>query len=329
MSKNNVILKAVIIGLLTISAHAETSEPLAKRVTVKPVSAFLFRPAYSIAAQTVALNAGTVSAQLAAPVAEIPVRVGDRVAKNQVLVTLDCRDARLSYTSAQARLTLSRKELARAQALKASKAITEQLLNQTENELNQAQVAVRQAALQVERCEIKAPYAAIVMERQTAVGAQVAPGSPVIRLTGTTDLEVSATLPPQTAAQLQTVDDWVFRFQQNDYPLHLRTLIPVVEPTTGQQNARFDFAQTPSLPGSTGRIVGHAAQLYLPADLLQEHQGQIGIFVVHENTARFLALPDAQIGRPARAPALGPNIRVVLDGRYRITEGDLVEVVTP
>jgi hypothetical protein len=75
--------------------------------------------------------------------------------------------------------------------------------------------------------------------------------------------------------------------------------------------------------GTPGRLVWTGARNLLGADLLVRRDGTLGVFLVDAGTARFVALPDAEEGRPA-AVDLPATSRLVIEGRQRLAEGAAV-----
>ncbi len=76
-------------------------------------------------------------------------------------------------------------------------------------------------------------------------------------------------------------------------------------------------------PGRSGRLRWQSAAAHLPAEALVRRQGQLGVFVVQQQVARFHALHSAQEGQ-AVAVDLPPETIVVTQGQQRLQDGDAV-----
>ena len=64
----------------------------------------------------------------------------------------------------------------------------------------------------------------------------------------------------------------------------------------------------------------------MPGRVLVRRDGALGLFIVTDNKASFVSLPDAQAGR-ANAVSLAPDARIVIDGQYGLRDGQPVSVL--
>ena len=297
-------------------------------VTTKTLAEIQIFPHHSAPATVISLNESLISAQLSARITQVAVRVGDTVKKNQLLVKLDCRDAKLIRQSNAARKQLAEKELARGNKLKLSSSIALSNLNQRQTELVQAQVAHQQANLQVERCSLKSPYHGVITERIAAVGSLAAPGSPMIRLVDIGRLELKASLSDHVTHSLMSATTLMFTAGGEKYPIKLRTVMPMLDPQSNNRSAHFDFIKSKPLTGTSGRIDWHENAHHIPATIIVERQGQLGIFVDKANIAKFVPLTNAQTGQDV-ATSLPAETQVIIDGRFGLKADDPIRVTNP
>ncbi len=338
---------SAIVGQLSISVALTTLLLLqptgawsseAVQVTARPAGELLFHPERSAPAEVVPLNDPRLSAEINARVLEIPVRVGDRVVAGDLLVRLDCRDYASRVEAQQAtrraldsRLGLARTQLKRGRNLKKRSNISNEEVDTRETEVLalEAELAAQkeaeeQARLNIERCRIKAPFAAVVSERLASVGALAAPGTPLVRLVQLDEAEVSTRVRPLEAdegAEAKTVH---FSYLGRRYPLQVLRALPVVDPRTRTIEVRLGFTAEAAPPGASGRIHWRSASTYLPADLLVRREGQLGVFVLNDNHAHFLPLPEALEGQPARSD-LPDETRIIVQGRHSLQDGTAVQ----
>lgn len=313
-------LQALAFLFLPLTAGAQTE---ATRVTVKPLAEVWIHPQQSAPATVLSLNRSRLSAQLDARIEAIPVRVGERVARGETLVRLDCRDYRLAAARAGARHELARQQFARARSLHAQANVSEELLDQRRAEHAEAEADLRQARLAVERCALRAPFDGVVLARLAAEGDLAAPGTPLVEFLDSRRLEVSAQVPMDAVAGLARADQVWFQSGGRRHPLRLRAMTPALDPAARNREVRYEFMRRRPLPGSAGRLVWQAPQAHVPADLLVRRDGSLGLLLVEDGRARFLALPGALEGHPAPA-ALAPETRVIVQGRHSVSDGDPV-----
>lgn len=298
-------------------------------------------PQYSAPATVVSENQSRLSAELQARILRIPVRVGDIVPKGALLVQLEQQDFALALAqekaalaAVSAKLNLARYELKRAQALSKKQAVSEQLLKQREADRNtllaeqqRQQASYQQAQRQVEKTEIRAPFRAVVLERIAQTGELASPGTPLLRIIDVDNLELTAQVQAAQADDLQQNTAPSLLYKNQHFPLSLRSITPVLDTSARTREARLRFTGEPPLPGATGKLVWSSTQRSLPADLISQRDGKLGVFIREGDKARFVALPQAQTGRPAEAE-LGPDTAIITDGRYRLRDGDTVSLAT-
>jgi RND family efflux transporter MFP subunit len=305
------------------------------------LSELLTRPEYSAPATVEPLNAPSLAAEISARIETIPVHIGDRVRKGEVLVELDCRYHRSKLQAAQAglqRIDAQQKfaddQLKRAVDLKAKRNISEELLDQRRMELLVAraerqnqQELIHQAEIDVERCTVHAPFDAVVTERLAQAGGLASPGSALLNLVQLDDFEVSADLRGSEASGLEQAQSISFDYADSSYPLRLRRILPVVDERTRTQEARLSFVQASAPAGAAGRLIWQGAVDELAADYLVRRDGRLGIFLENDGHAHFQVLEQAREGQPVRLQ-LPPTSRLITDGRQRLQDGDAVTILT-
>lgn len=286
-------------------------------------------------ATVISLNESRLSAELNARIDRIAVQVGDVVKPGSTLVVLDCEDNHIARRQAEAGLKsletslgLARQQLERARTLKKQRSVSEELLDQRQAEVNrldaerQVQLArVATAKRAVEKCTVRAPFHAVVLERLASVGELANPGAPLIHLLDIEALEVSARVQDPDVPGVRTAQALWLEHQERRYPLTIRTILPVIDTLTRNREVRLEFQDQRALPGAVGRLVWRSPDPHVPAELVVGRDGRLGVFVERNGMARFQPLPGAQSGRPART-VLAPDTRVVVEGRFNLTDGD-------
>jgi RND family efflux transporter MFP subunit len=263
------------------------------------------------------------------------------VEEGALLLRLERQDLALQLTRAQAaqaalaaRVDLARYELNRARSLSSKEVISEQTLKQREADLatllaehQGQQAATAQAQRALDKTELRAPFAAIVTERLGQTGELANPGTPLLRLVDAAHMEVSVQLQAAQAATLDSIKPQGLRFVSGDqsYPVQLRVITPAMDSRSRTREARLRFTGPSALPGSAGQLHWRQPAASLPAELISQRQGKLGVFTVQGQQARFVALPQAEVGRPVIA-RLTPETLVITDGRFRLRDGDAVRV---
>lgn len=328
------------LGLtLCLSATTLLAADKPANITVKRFSEIATYPEHRAPAVVVPQNDSKINSEVTAQIIDIPVRVGQVVDKGTVLVRLQNADFNLilqreaaALKSLESRIELARYQLQRAQTLSKQQAVAEELLKQRETDLAVLlaeqigqQAALQQAKRNVKKCTVRAPFQAIISDKFAQVGELAAPGTPLLRIIDAEHSEVSAKLSTVKVDLTRSVKNFQFLTDKRSYNLTLRAITPSVDPVERTQEVRLEFVGDRALPGSAGELHWTDNQAHLPAEYLLRRKNIIGVFIVKNNRAEFVALPDAVEGRPARVTLSGDQ-QVVEKGRFRLQNGDAVTI---
>ncbi len=340
LSRRNITPPLSLNGLLalTLALVAGANAPVRAGDASRPLAALASYPQRSAPATVLSLNQPDISAQISARVEAIPVQVGDRVAPGQLLVRLDCTDQELNRRGAEARLAavLSRKKLAQDRLDRAISLVRNQLLSEDELDARRSEfdilaadeagagTGLKQAQVDVSRCNVQAPFAALVLNRLASVGQLAAPGTPLVRIVSVDNLEVSAQVYAADADQLASARDLQLRVNGDSLPLTLRVVLDAVNPVSRNREVRLTFDGKPGLPGAAGKLVWRDPRPHLGPEYLVNRDGRLGVFTDDDGSARFLELPRAQPGR-TNPVDLPPDTLIVTDGVAGLEHGERLE----
>jgi RND family efflux transporter MFP subunit len=310
-------------------------------VEARELKSIAIYPQYKAPATVIALNESQLSAEISAIVESIPVAVGQQVNKKDVLVALRKKDFELALQreeaelkALEARIDFAQYQLQRAQQLKEQQAVSEELLKQRETDLSvlqserqSRQVSLQQARHNLAKCNIVAPYNAVITEKIASVGELANPGTPLLRIVDAQQREVTAKLQSYQIASLLQAVELYFQDRSNNYPLHLRSVLPVIDPIARTQEVRLTFNGTKTLVGVAGELIWKNQQPHLPPEVLVLREGGLGIFVVTpDQRAKFVIVDDAAEGRPVFVN-LPLNTLIVTKGHFQLRDGDSVSIL--
>ncbi len=293
----------------------------------------------SAPAEVLALNAATLSAQLAAVITGIHADVGQSVQSGDLLLELDATDYELAVQQAQAALTSSQAQKAQADArLTRARELGQQqylsddelLARETDVAVLAAQILSQQVQLaiarrQLSKTRILAPFDGAVTGRMAQLGAYVTPGSPLLSLSETARFELDAQVPDALADTLLRSSNMRFVSRNESWPVELIRLSPLVEAPLRSRRARLAFSGSAPPVGRSGELVWRVEKGLLPVNLVVRREGQLGVFLARGGIAQFTPLPGAQEGRPV-AIDLPLDSDIVVDGRERLQPGDAIAV---
>ena len=157
------------------------------------------------------------------------------------------------------------------------------------------------------------------------MGQYAAVGTELLGIIDLDLLEISAQVSSQFAGQLQDVDEIYFEHHGQKYSLLLRTILPVIDPDTRNQELRLLFRDRTALPGSAGKLVWRVKQPHIPGNLLVNREGKLGIFYINNEKAHFHVLEDARTGRisPVDLPL---ETRIVTQGHFALQDSVPISV---
>ncbi len=283
------------------------------------------------------LNSSTIAAQVGAVVKSIHADVGQQVAAGDLLLELDQTDFELNLQLAQANLASSRAQkaqadvkLTRARELGENQYLSADALLGRETEvmviaaqIQALEISVAIARRNLDKCHIRAPFNAVVNERDAQIGNYVTIGNPLLSLTELDRFELDSEIAAQIADSVEEASAIRFDTGGQSYTVTLQRLSPAIDLERRTRRARFLFVDSAPPVGSSGDVIWQGDGGLLPANLVVRRNGKLGIFIVEGNQARFVPLPDAQEGRPSPV-SLPLETRIVVLGRDRLQDGDRV-----
>ncbi len=210
-----VLILALAVGVFVWLKATRPQPPQAQvsekvwPVAVQPVRLETLRPERTVYATVSVSRQLKVQAPFAGWVQALPVRPGDRVARGDLLVRLDARDAQALLAQAQAdvadleaQIRIERLNLAAQKKLVARKLANElsveQLrakLDQLRARLDRAKARLMQVRRDVAAAEVRAPAALRIVAVQVDEHERVSPGQLLLRAYDPADLELAVTVP--------------------------------------------------------------------------------------------------------------------------------------
>jgi RND family efflux transporter MFP subunit len=297
--------------------------------SARPLSEVAVYPEFRVSAQVLPAEEARLAAEVSARVVRLPVRVGMGVGKGAVLAELDASQYRIDVARAQAqadltanRIRLAESQLAQGEALAAKGFVSPEALRvrQTEvavlkSELAAARQTVAAARLALARTTIRAPFAGVVKERSASIGDLAGPGTPLVVLAAVQEPELRAAVPAEQLAGLEASSPRLVAGELA-VPVTVRRVSPLVD-KAGQTREVIFAAAAPLPPGLAGEVRWASRQPWLPAGFVQRREGRLGAYLERDGQAVFVALPQAQVGRPVAVdwPA---DTRVIDTGRQAL-----------
>ena len=304
-----------------------------RSVSASPFSELAFARTLQFPARVVSLHIAEIATETSGRIVDFPVQVGDQVKVGQRLIEIDCESPRINEKRILAGLKrlraareLTLQQLERARKLVQSNSISREELDQRQTQLNADEASIEEqlaqldsAKLDIQRCQVKAPFAGTVVHKSGHAGSFATPGAPQLSLLKQHEVEVELDLPTSQLGALQAASDIRFIVDDKPFTISVRSVLPQVDAQTLQQKVRLAFQQDQRPPGgSFGQVAFSTARHYVAAELLQKRDGRFGLFVVEDGKARFINLPGVEEGQSAVAQ-LAPD-RLIITSDLKLLE---------
>jgi len=346
-----------------IPAHAQEKKKDAPKAALIGVDLVIEERASQtvpVIGRLVAQRSGVVSVLTKGVVAEVLVRVGDRVRAGDAMArlstnsltwaralrTAEVDSAKASLANAKTQTSLRRQELKRLDNLKKSSAFSPARYEDAQKELAKAKsdaaradadvartiANLNLAQIELDNAEIKAPYPGVVSALHTEIGTYLNTGQPVLTLVDDSTMEIEADVPANRTTGL--VAGTPVRFTTNggsEQTATVRAVVPQENPLTRTRAVRF-------APDANAIAEGAAANqtvaINIPAgpvrtvvtvhkDAVLNRSGRQVVFLMKDGKAelRPVTLSEAVSGRFIVLSGLIPGDAVVVRGNERLAPG--------
>ena len=199
MKINTLRLLALAFFLLPISVPAADPLPV---VTVRLQAVDLTFPAEAVVE---AVQQATVGAQVAGRVLEVLVDAGQTVARGEVLMRIDAREAGEAARAAEAQYNVAKLNYERHKQLKEQKFVSQAALDKVRADFDAAAANRNAAGASQSHATIVAPMAGIVARRHAEAGNMAMPGTPLFTIYQPGSLRVTASVPQHRLSAMRGV----------------------------------------------------------------------------------------------------------------------------
>ncbi len=279
------------------------------------------------------------------------VDVGSVVRRGQVLMQLDPSDLQLSQAQAKAavaaadsNLSLAKAELERYRELRSKNFVSQAVLDAKEAAHKAALSAHEQATAGLKVQANQSSYATLVADADgvvtgidAEVGQVVAPGTPVVRLARSGDIEVRVSIPEDRVEAMRrstavTVRTWAN--QDATLEGHVREVAPAADPATRTFTAKIALPKAgPEIRlGMTATVAFAAAMpagIRLPLTALLDDHGKTSVWIIDNGKVKLqpVQLAGAVGNEIMVAGGLNPGQEIVTAGVNLLREGQKVSIL--
>ena len=178
----NVTVLLLLFGLTSCQNNGD------KQTTMSPVKVKVLRVSSSeidgterFSGTVEEANSTSLSFSIMGTVKTVHVGLGDRVAKGQLIATVDPFSMQSSYDAAKASLAQAEDAYRRMKELYDKGSLPEIKWVEVQSKLQQAKSMEEVARKNLDDCKLYAPFSGIISEKMAEVGQNIMPGLPVVK----------------------------------------------------------------------------------------------------------------------------------------------------
>ena len=209
MSRNRIWI-GLLAALLPAGCGQHDTEEILAKSAAPPVAVVTesvqVRPLWDeeeVVGNVEAAQRSVLSAKVTGVIDAINVAPGAKVARGQVLATIDAREIKARLDSAVAAQDQARKDFARIEKLLQSGSSTRQEFDAATTRLRTADAALVEARTMLQYTEIAAPFDGVVTRKLVEVGDLATPGKPLLELENSSLLRFECEIPEALVDKVQ------------------------------------------------------------------------------------------------------------------------------
>lgn len=259
-----IVLLVAWLGWQRSNGKSEQPKAVVQHSQAKPtVKIEVLQP--EVFSETVRLSGSLVAresvqlvAEAAGRVAYLDLQEGQQVQAGQLLLGLNNDDLKAQLAKQNAILSELKTRLVRQNALLKSEAISQQEFDQIDLAFKSVTADITLIEAQIEKTEIRAPFAGRVGLRYISKGAYVGPNTQIAELVNADPMLVDFSIPEKYASQLSIGMPLTFTVenQNEEFPAKLIAIAPRIDPNTRSLQVRAEVPnpQNRLVAGSFARI---------------------------------------------------------------------------
>lgn len=211
---------------------------------------------YSVRVLLSAPREARLSSQMRGRITAIPVSLGDRFSKGDLLVAFGCDHQQAELMSAEAERSKAKRKLQSQEALQKLDAVSSLDVELARADLEVARASVAQAEARVNDCSIHAPYGGSVVRVMANEYEIVEPGADLLQIVETGTLRLEALIPSSWLVWIRKEETFSVHVDEIDTRVEARvtaigSMVDPVSQTIGIQ-ARIVDVPPGLLPGMSG-----------------------------------------------------------------------------
>ena len=278
-----------------------------------------------------AARQAAIAAKISGVIVELPVVLGSRVNRDDLLVRIDAQEITAKVLQAKAQLAQARRNLAREEKLLRQHASTPETVKAMRDMLAIAEAGLRGAKSMLAYTVIKAPFSGVITQKIANIGDLATPGAPLLKLEDPGHLQIVTAIPESRAREIKAGEQMPVTIPAAATTFNgtVSELSPAIDPRSRTMPIKIDlpegaaatlktgmFARV-TLPGTAVPTIMIPEQAIVPFGQLRK------VFVVRDGKA-FLRLVRTGVHQGDRVEILAglePGERIVISNNRLLVNG--------
>lgn len=283
-----------------------------------------------------AVERASISPRISGQIIELPVVLGSKVKKGDLLVKISAGEISAKVLQAEAQLSQARRNLARESKLQKQGASTQETVKSLKDATRIAEAAYKEATTMLDYTTITAPFAGTITRKIANIGDLASPGMVLLQMENSEELQALAQVPEALLLQVSTGDS--VSVQIPAASLHLigevAEVAPSADPVSRTAPVKIDIPSGPDLRvGQFARIslTGSDESTLMVAQSAVVPRGQMEIvFVVEEGESvgrmRLVKTGSNYDGEVEILSGLEPGEQIVVSNVAQLQDGQPLDI---
>ena len=269
-----------------------------------------------------AVERASISARIAGQIIELPVVLGSKVQKGDLLVKISAGEISAKVLQAEAQLSQARRNLDREEKLQKQGASTQETVKSLRDASRIAEAAFKEAQTMLDYTIVTAPFSGTITKKIANIGDLASPGKLLLQIENSEKLQVLAQIPEGLLLKVSEGDSLSVTIPAADLILigEVAEVAPAADPMSRTAPVKIDIASGPDLRvGQFARISleGSGEPTLMLADSAILSRGQMDIVFVVDKKEKVARMRLVRVG------AAYDDEREILSG---VEPGELVVV---
>ncbi len=281
------------------------------------------------------VHRAVIAAKVTGSIKEIPVSLGSRVTKDDLLVKIGAEEITAKVIQAQAQLSQAKRNLNRERKLLKKNAATSESVKSLQDMHRVAEAVYRGAKTMLGYTEIRAPFDGLITRKIAGVGDLSTPGTPLLQLENNRELQVVTSVPEGIILQIKEGDQLSVTIPAANLVLNgtVAEIAPSSDPFSRTTPVKINIKEDSMLrAGQFARVAlpGKSSNtLFVPTSAIMNFGQMERIFVAHDGKAhlRLVRTGRRYTNRIEILAGLNAGDEVITDNNKFLVDGQPLTII--